>query len=199
MENTAVLNEYTQLADKYDARWHTYTVNSIAATLKRVEVRPTDHILDVGCGTGALLAQIKANRVGIDPSAAMLTMARHKLPAVPFLRAWSDHIPYPDNYFDIVFTTSNFHYWRNPTAGLHEVKRVLKRGGRLVLTDWCRDYATMKLMHVYLRQSDDAVQQTYTTAEISTLLAIIGFQDVTTTRYKVTPIWGLMTAVAQKA
>src|SRR2546426_745335 len=86
----AVLREYARLAPGYDRRWSTYIQAGVRGTLARLGARPAGAVLDVGCGTGALLAALAQSEpplgvrlAGLDPSPEMLAVARGKLtPAV---------------------------------------------------------------------------------------------------------------------
>src|SRR5207247_10649198 len=144
----AVLREYARLAPGYDRRWSSYIQAGVRGTLARLGARPAGAVLDVGCGTGALLAALAQSEpplgvrlAGLDPSPEMLAVARSKLaPAVELRGGWAEGIPYGDATFDVVVSCSVFHYLRRPMAALAEMARVLAPGGRLVITDWCDDY-----------------------------------------------------------
>lgn len=76
--------EYSRIASSYDARWKFYVEASIRETMGRLHVAPEDRVLDVGCGTGALLKALslaapRARLAGVDLSGDMLTLARHRL------------------------------------------------------------------------------------------------------------------------
>src|SRR5206468_9220731 len=86
----AILREYARLAPGYDRRWSSYIQAGVRGTLARLGARPAGAVLDVGCGTGALLAALAQSEpplgvrlAGLDPSPEMLAVARSKLaPAV---------------------------------------------------------------------------------------------------------------------
>jgi ubiquinone/menaquinone biosynthesis C-methylase UbiE len=100
-------------------------------------------IADIGCGTGRLLEVLhrhlpEAVLVGIDASAPMIEVARHRFEGEPRVRlevAGADHLPLDDASVDVVTTTMSFHHWEHQDASLREVARVLAPGGRLVLAD----------------------------------------------------------------
>src|SRR5207249_6449766 len=82
----AILREYARLAPGYDRRWSSYIQAGVRGTLARLGARPTGPVLDVGCGTGALLAALAQSEpplggwlAGLDPSPEMLALARPKL------------------------------------------------------------------------------------------------------------------------
>ncbi len=163
----AVLQEYARLARRYDWRWSFYIKAGVAETTRRLDLKPTDRFLDVGCGTGALLRALSRSfpatqLAGIDPSREMLRVARQKLGASVDLRvAWAEGIPYPNDRFDVVASCSVFHYLRQPVVALKEMLRVLRPGGSLVITDWCDDYLACRVCDRVLRVLSASHFRTY--------------------------------------
>jgi len=105
-------------------------------------VRPS-RILDVGCGTGYLLRRL-AGRVpqalelaGIDVAPAMIEAARAMAAdsRIRFATGTAEELPYPEQMFDLVVSTTSFDHWADQRAGLAECARVLAPGGHLVLID----------------------------------------------------------------
>lgn len=100
-------------------------------------------VLDVGCGTGQLLRRAAdrfpdAELVGIDPAPGMVRQAQAAVPSnghFEFLNASAENLPFPDASFDLVLTTMSFHHWADQEHSLHEVRRVLRVGALLVITD----------------------------------------------------------------
>ena len=197
-----VTDEYSRLAERYDRRWSVYIRATVAETARRAAVCPGEAVLDVGCGTGALLRAILDGTpgvtiAGIDPCGEMLAVARKKLPGGSDLReSGAESLPFPDGSFDVVVSTSAFHYFRAPAAALAEMKRVLKPGGRIVITDWCHDYFTCRLCDFVLRRFNRAHFRTYRAAECRDLLAAAGFTATEVHPYRISWFWGLMTARA---
>jgi trans-aconitate methyltransferase len=96
--------------------------------------RPGERIVDVGCGTGALTAQIAAagaEIVGIDASEAMVARARELYPQLRFEVAKGEEftLEYP---VDAVFSSAALHWMSPPEAVATSVARALKPGGRFV-------------------------------------------------------------------
>jgi len=199
-----VLEEYARLAPTYDTKWSFYVETTTRETLARLSLRSTDRLLDVGCGTGALLERLSRSHPaallsGVDPVLEMLAVARRRLPAGVALReAWAEQLPFESAEFDAVVSCNAFHYIRHPQAALLEMIRVLRPGGQLVLTDWCDDYLACRVCDWFLRRFSPAHFKVYRERECLRLLQEAGYQGIEIDRYKITWLWGLMTARATK-
>lgn len=194
--------EYDALAHRYDRRWAAYVEDSNRETLKRTPLAPGIHILDIGCGTGAFPVALNRQQpdtavIGIDLSERMLHVAASKPDFVGELVCadWHD-LPFRDHSFDLVISVSVLHYLAFPGRALSETRRVLRPGGRLVLTDWCRDFAGCRFMARLLPLLGRAHVRTYGAGECRELLQAAGFEGISIENYKISPFWGLMTALA---
>lgn len=101
---------------------------------------PPESLLDVGCATGRLLRQVRARwphtqLIGVDPSADMIAVARHLTPDATLFVGTAEALPLSDASVAVVVSTASFHHWRDEQAGLREVARVLRPGGRFLLAD----------------------------------------------------------------
>ncbi|MCZ2826917.1 MULTISPECIES: class I SAM-dependent methyltransferase [unclassified Modestobacter] len=96
-------------------------------------------VLDVGCGSGPLAAALRARGAvvtGFDSSAVMVELARDRLgeDADVQVADLSAPLPFADGGFDDVTASLVLHYLRDWSAPLAELRRVLRPGGRLVLS-----------------------------------------------------------------
>jgi ubiquinone/menaquinone biosynthesis C-methylase UbiE len=200
-----IVAEYAHLAPSYDERWAFYIEGTTRETLARLTLKPGDRLLDVGCGTGALLHRLSRSHpaallTGLDPVPEMLAVARGRLPPEVELReGWAERLPFGDEEFDAVVSCNVFHYIPQPSVALSEMRRVLRRGGRLVLTDWCDDYLACRICGWWLRRLGRANFKIYREVECRRLLRQAGHHPADIQRYKLGWLWGLMTARATKA
>jgi ubiquinone/menaquinone biosynthesis C-methylase UbiE len=194
--------EYDALAPHYERRWSGYIAASMEETLKRVHPIKGERVLDVGCGTGMLLERIvdqypDSEVMGVDLSPAMVAQARRRLPQrVTLEAADAEALPFSTHSFDLVLSVSSFHFWPAPKDALAELRRVLRPGGRLAITDWCDEYLACRICDRILRLVNPAHQRIYGRSECAALLAGAGFQVSSLERYRISWLWGLMTAMA---
>lgn len=205
--HSPVRRQYQALADTYDRRWAYYIYATITAALDAIECKGTERALDVACGTGELarllLAQWPGLTIwGLDLSDTMLRRARTKLCGnlhAALACGTATGLPFPDGAFDLVVCTNAFHYFPQPYRALAEMRRVLRPGGQLVIVDWCHDYWTCKVCHWYLRLTDPGYFRMYTSQACRLHLTAGGFEVRGARRFKISPLWGLMSFVARKA
>jgi ubiquinone/menaquinone biosynthesis C-methylase UbiE len=195
-----VVREYAAQARDYDRTWSFYIEATTQETLKRVPMSAQARVLDVGCGTGELLRRLRAKYpaavlAGLDPVEEMLAVAKEKLSGKEDLRVgYADALPWNSGSFDVVVSCNMFHYITHPVVALREMGRVLRPGGTLVMTDWCDDYLACRLCNLYLRLTNRAFYRTYRRKECLELFHAAGYRDVSIERYKISWLWGLMTA-----
>lgn len=130
----------------------------------------------------------------------MLKVARNRVgKSVCLEQSRAESLPFSDASFDVVVSTSSFHFFSDPLHALREMARVLRPNGRLVLTDWCDDYLACRLCDLWLRTFDPAHVRTYGEKECRRFLDHAHFSDVHVDRYKINWFWGLMTATGRAA
>lgn len=103
--------------------------------------RDRPHVLDAGCGTGALTAEL-AVRFGqqsvaaIDPSAPFIRAVRERYPQVDVREASAEDLPFPDASFDAALAQLVVHFLADPVAGIGELRRVTRTGGVVAASVW---------------------------------------------------------------
>jgi ubiquinone/menaquinone biosynthesis C-methylase UbiE len=116
--------------------------------LEKMRLRPTDNVLDVGCGAGWLsrrLAKLvpEGRVVGMDISDEMIRHARRTagdFDNLMFVAGEVTQIPWQPNFFSHAISVESSYYWPDPAAGLKDVFRVLSDGGSVwMLINYYRD------------------------------------------------------------
>jgi demethylmenaquinone methyltransferase/2-methoxy-6-polyprenyl-1,4-benzoquinol methylase len=112
-----------------DPRWRRFLVS-------RVAVGPTDTVLDVATGTGAVARELIRQKgcavVGLDQSPEMLAEARRRLGAdVELVDGTAERLPFDDASFDALTFTYLLRYVEDPAATLRELARVVRSGGTI--------------------------------------------------------------------
>jgi demethylmenaquinone methyltransferase / 2-methoxy-6-polyprenyl-1,4-benzoquinol methylase len=149
---------FTQIAPTYDSLNHILSVHidrlwraRTAKILKPILQRPGAIVLDLCCGTGDLALALRqrgnARIIGADFAHTMLTRARAKSAEVsagsnsptnilPVAEADALRLPFADESFDLVTTAFGFRNLANYGAGLLEIRRVLKHGGKIAILEF---------------------------------------------------------------
>ncbi|MCL4501578.1 MAG: class I SAM-dependent methyltransferase [Deltaproteobacteria bacterium] len=129
-------------------------------------------VLDVGTGPGHLPAILSRQRPdldlwGLDFAAAMIRRARLRHPrTLKWLVADAQSLPFSDGTFDQTVATLSFHIWPQPSAGVQEMVRVLKPGGRAWIYELRREVTT------------DTLRQFARDERLPFLLVYLGFKAI---------------------
>jgi demethylmenaquinone methyltransferase / 2-methoxy-6-polyprenyl-1,4-benzoquinol methylase len=143
--NRAALALFAPLADTYDRyarllslgqdpRWRRFLVS-------RLDARATDRVLDVACGTGAVIREIRSrfgsSVVGVDQSREMLAIARARVDEeVELVEASAEELPFDDAAFDGLTFTYLLRYVDDPTATMRELARVVRPGRHVAMLEF---------------------------------------------------------------
>ena len=108
-----------------------------APVLPLMSIKPTDRVLDLGCGSGWLSRRIvrlvpEGSVVGVDIAEEMLHRARAASSGyanLNFMEGSADRIPCDDRSFDKIISVESAYYWPDPAASVREMFRVLDAGG----------------------------------------------------------------------
>jgi SAM-dependent methyltransferase len=128
-------------ADAYDRFMGKYSVPLSPQLADFAGVRYGQRALDVGCGPGALTAELVA-RLGasavsaVDPSEPFVAAARERNPGVEVLRASAEQLPFPPLTFDAAVAQLVVHFMADPNLGLAEMARVTRRSGVVAACVW---------------------------------------------------------------
>ena len=156
-------------------------------TVEMAGIRPGDEVLEIGCGTGSLSLEAKAQAgregkvCGIDAAPEMVAVAQGKAEKtgtdIEFNQGFLQEIPYPEHSFDqvlcsfMIFHTSE----KVRVKGFSEIARVLKPGGRLFILDtstpttpWLK-----KIVRAIMGQ-----MASHSLSELERLLQANGFKDI---------------------
>lgn len=108
-----------------------------ALVMAELGPRAGDRVLEIGFGGGALLAALLeagARPAGADVSEAMVGRARRRFRGrVEIARASIEALPFGDGAFDKAASVNNIYFWPDPGAGMRELARVVRPGGRLAI------------------------------------------------------------------
>ena len=157
-----------------------------------LDVRAGTTVIDVGCGPGALTAEL-VRRLGlaavsaVDPSASFVAAARLRLPGVDIRLASAESLPFDTDSVDLAVAQLVVHFMSDPVVGLGEMARVVRSGGRVAANVW--DHAGGQgPLSVYWRAAreldpgvrDESGLSGAREGHLAELFAAAGLRDITT-------------------
>jgi len=155
---------------------------SFRGTLDKLQLKPDDVFLEIGCGGGVLLnmaLETVKNAKAIDHSSDMVQIAREKNHEavsegrVEIVQGNAESLPWDDNSFTCATANQMFFFIDKPMMVLTEFYRVLKPGGRLVITS-VEDSILPKLLFFFWSHS----MRLYKNSEMESMLKQARFQTV---------------------
>jgi len=132
---------FTAGADAYDRFMGRYSVPLAPQLAGFAMITVGQRVLDVGCGPGALTAEL-VGRLGpdavsaVDPSETFVAAARQRHPGVSVQRAAAEHLPFEDEAFDAALAQLVVHFMADPVGGLREMARVTRKHGVVAACVW---------------------------------------------------------------
>jgi len=186
----------SNLAESYErfmvpslfAPWASYLI-------QRANPQLGEHVLDVACGTGIIARNVapyvgsRGIVIGLDVNPDMIDMARVAAERDEIAIEWhtgpAEQLPFPDENFDLILCQFGLLFFTDRHAALKEMHRVLKLGGRLVLSVWqgLDRHPFYQALHDVSRQhlGKSSVQAVFSLGdsdELSKLLTDSGFQHI---------------------
>jgi len=154
---------FTAGGEAYDRFMGRYSRKLAPRFADFASVAPGQRVLDVGCGPGALTAEL-VERLGpeavdaIDPSARFVAAASARQPGVRVQRATAEDLPFPDGMFDSALAQLVVHFMHDPLAGLREMARVTRTGGVVAACVWdhAGDTGPLAMFWAAVRELDPA-------------------------------------------
>jgi ubiquinone/menaquinone biosynthesis C-methylase UbiE len=128
-------------AEVYDRFVGRYSPGLARAMCETAGVRPGQRALDVGCGSGALVAALAdalgaENVTGIDPSEPFVEAARARVPRARIAVGSAESLPFADDEFDATLAQLVVNFLADPDQGLREMSRVTRQGGVVAGCVW---------------------------------------------------------------
>jgi SAM-dependent methyltransferase len=132
---------FTVDAGAYDRFMGRYSVPLAPRFAELAGIAAGQLVLDVGCGPGALTAEL-VRRLGpaavsaVDPSQPFVAAVRERHAGVAVERASAEELPFPAQAFDATLAQLVVHFMTDPVAGLREMARVTRPGGVVAACVW---------------------------------------------------------------
>ena len=150
------IEEFTEAAQIYEsghAGIYEICKDDYPQMLEELRSESFEDVLDVGCGTGAVLELLhgeypEKHLTGLDLTPRMIDVARAKqLENVCFVVGDAEALPFESQSFGAVLCSNSFHHYPHPEKFFSEAARVLRPGGRLILRDYTSNDFMVWLMN----------------------------------------------------
>ncbi len=149
---------WSPLAADWAALWGAAADPARHALVAAAGIGAGTRVLDVGCGTGellALLADLGAVAAGADAAPGMVAVARRAAPGADVRVADGAALPWPDGAVDVVTAVNVLQLADDPAAVLAEAARVVRPGGRVAVCGWAeRAHQALDVVEAALAADD---------------------------------------------
>lgn len=132
---------FTVTADAYDRFMGRYSEPLAPVFVDFANISSARRLLDVGCGTGTLTAELlrrttSAEVVAVDPSDSFVAAMRDRHPGVAVEQVDAAHLPFDDDEFDASLAQLVVHFMPDPVVGVGAMRRVTRAGGVVAACVW---------------------------------------------------------------
>ena len=189
-------------ADAYGRFMGRFSEPLAVAFVDAVGIAPARTALDVGCGPGALTA-VLVDVLGVDqvaaadPSAPFVAAVGDRLPGLDVRLAPAEDLPFADDAVDLALAQLVVHFMTDPVAGLREMARVTRPGGRVAANVWDYEGRTGPLTTFWDAVQDldpahpgEGLRAGTRKGHLVSLLRAAGLREVTGGRIAVTSRFG---------
>ena len=202
VENDFVEDVYGKLASVYDWTFGPALHPGRLRAIQRMGLRPGDHILEVGVGTGinASLYPRECTVTGVDFSSSMLEKARDRIARkgmtnVRLLEMDAAALKFADDSFDVVYASYVISVVPDPVQVAAEMRRVCRPGGRIVFLNHFRS-SNFLLSRIERMISPFTIHVGFRAdIDLPAFLAQAGIQGASIEKVNIPRIWSLVTCV----
>jgi SAM-dependent methyltransferase len=185
-ELAAFFDGFAEDADRWRRRNRTY--HRLIEKIHRFHVPPGRSVLELGCGTGDLLAALEPSRgVGVDVSGRMVELARERHPTLRFEQAAGETLELGET-FDVILLSDVLPYADDLIALLDTARTHSRPDTRLVIHSYSRLWRPVIALAERLRLKPRKPIRNWVNADdVENLLSLTGFEKVTRTRRIIFP------------
>jgi ubiquinone/menaquinone biosynthesis C-methylase UbiE len=193
------LDFYRDAAHRYDSWAGGANVRAAERLADFAQVEPHERVIDIGCGTGAVIRSMglgasTLDHMAIDLSPDMITAARTHANGdrgIHYTVMDAHHLVFNDDMFDLAVLGQSLGYLEDPWQAFAEVRRVLRPHGRIAMSCRCRSLSTPAQAVFFERLERLAIRRARTPAHhalfgepwvLSNMLEIAGFTDIAVTQ-----------------
>lgn len=188
-----VVDQFSRQAAPFARKFEGRDDATLELMLELAAPTAADTVLDVACGPGLVacaFAERTGRVTGIDLTPAMLDSARARqrergLTNLTWVGGEATRLPFPDGAFTLVLSRFSFHHHSSPQTALAEMRRVCRRGGRVVVADVTPEADKRTAFDHFERLRDPSHVRALTTAELERMMAAVGLEGIRAGRCQV--------------
>ena len=202
VENEFVTGVYAKLASVYDVVFGPALNAGRRHAVRQMVLRSGDSVLEVGIGT-AISAELyprESRVIGVDLSDSMLDRARQRLQRkgighIRLLQMDAAQLRFPDESFDVVYAPYVISVVPDPVAVAHEMRRVCRPGGRIIILNHFRSTNPVVARIEQLVSPLTLHVGFAADLDLPAFLARAGLRPATIEKVNFPPVWSLVTCI----